>query len=359
MSDPVYCTRFAPAPTGALHLGNARTFLITWLRCRSMGGRLILRMEDLDHPKTKPGAAEQAYADLLWLGLDWDEGPAQAMRMLHEKKGGNAPAANDRLVDDKYIQSHRADIYAEKFARLREQGLVYACTCSRRDIVNAQSAPHPGEELRYPGTCRFRTGNEDTNDSDLPAGGFAWRFRIDDRCRTTFNDVFCGFQQSRLFDWSGDFVIGRMVPEPGQRTPAAPAFRAAYQLAVVVDDHLMGVTEVIRGDDLLPSTHRQLVLYRALGWSPPRFLHLPLVVGPDNRRLAKRHGDTRIASLRAAGVSARELIGRLANTCGLAKPGELLLPEDLLERFILDKIPRERVIIDEADTAAGKASHGK
>lgn len=259
-----YRGRLAPAPTGALHIGNARTFLAAWVRARQHGGRLILRVEDLDHPKVKPGAVQQALDDLAWLGLDWDEGP--------------------------YIQSCRMDVYAEVLDRLQSAGRVYACTCTRKEAQTALSAPNDGADLReagYAGTCRGRWRSVD--EARAATGREpALRFVIDPDQTTVFDDVLFGRQASRLADWSGDFVIGR---------GGSPA----YQLAVVVDDHAMGVTEVVRGADLLASTHRQLALYAALGWEPPRFMHASVLAGPDGRRLAKRHGDTRISALRQPG----------------------------------------------------------
>ncbi len=325
-----YRTRLAPAPTGALHLGNARTFLITWLRCRSRDGRLVLRMEDLDHPKVKPGAAQQAYEDLRWLGLDWDEGPQAGSR-------ADAPPAQG---PDPYVQSERGPLYQEAFRRLQAFGRVYPCSCTRRDIQAAQSAPHANDEMRYPGTCRpaARSGRLPAPDATVRA----WRMRVDDERETTFDDRFHGPQRSRVADWSGDFVIAKATPDETGR----PLPMASYQLAVVVDDHAMGITEVVRGDDLLASTHRQLVLYEALGWTPPAFLHVPLVVGPDGRRLAKRHGDTRIASLRAAGVPPERVVGWLAHTCGWAAWGEACWPTDVLQRFNLDSLPQEAIVVD-------------
>ena len=217
---------------------------------------MILRMEDLDHPKVKPGTAEAAYADLRWMGLDWDEGP--------DVGGPHAV----------YVQTQRREHFAQAFDQLRAAGRIYPCVCSRQDIINAQSAPHDGEELHYPGTCRDRAADADTEAAS--ARQPAWRFRVSDDAISTFDDIFCGPQQSRLADWSGDFVIARGRHEP------------AYQLAVVVDDAAMGITEVVRADDLLATTHRQLALYDALGLTPPAFCHVPLVVGPDGRRLAKR-----------------------------------------------------------------------
>ncbi|MDR0867956.1 MAG: tRNA glutamyl-Q(34) synthetase GluQRS [Planctomycetota bacterium] len=305
----VYVTRLAPSPTGALHLGNARTFLLAWLRARAAGGRVILRVEDLDHPKVKPAAVAEIYADLRWLGLDWDEGD--------DCPTGNAP----------YAQSKRLPLYREALTKLR--GDLYPCVCSRADIENAQLAPHAGEELFYPNTCR---------DKKIPPAQIndktAWRF-IAPAGEREFIDNFRGRERADLQQFSGDFVVARGA------TPA-------YQLACVVDDAAMGVTEVIRGDDLALSTFRQLALYDALNLSPPQFLHLPLLVGADGRRLAKRHGDTRLATLRQAGISPQKVVGYLARISGLSA-GQPATPAALIAGFDLAKIPRGAVTVADAN----------
>lgn len=311
--------RLAPSPTGALHLGNARSFLVAWLSIRSRNGSLLLRMEDLDHPKVKPQAAEQALADLRWLGLDWDEGP--------DIGGPFAP----------YVQTARTDRYADALAQLQSAGLVYPCVCSRKDVEAGQSAPHAGEDgLAYDGACRGRFATYAEAAATLPPGRLpAWRFRAE-AVETVFEDGFHGVQREKVANATGDFVIARHPQGAG------------YMLAVVVDDAAMGVNEVLRGDDLLPATHRQLLLYRALGLTPPRFTHVPLVVAPDGRRLAKRHGDTRIATLRQHGLRPSQVVGLLAEWCGWAAPGEEIIPAALISRFRLDTVPRESVVLTEA-----------
>jgi glutamyl-tRNA synthetase len=292
--------RLAPSPTGAQHVGNARTYLIAWLAARSQGAALGLRIEDIDSPRIKPGAAEQAAHDLRWLGLDWDGGPV--------------------------VQTTRLPLYEAALDRLKRQELVYPCTCTRSDVAAAASAPHAEHEGPvYPGTCAYRA----SADADaLAAAGtpFAWRFRVTDS--PAFADGFRGETRIDLKQTGGDFVVWKAAGTP------------AYQLAVVVDDADMGVTEVVRGDDLLPSTPRQLLLYRALGFAPPRFVHVPLVVGADGRRLAKRHGDTRLSALRAAGVTPEALVGLLAWSCGWLEAPEPVTPRELLPRFRLDAIPK-------------------
>jgi glutamyl-tRNA synthetase len=292
--------RLAPSPTGAQHVGNARTYLIAWLLARARGAVLRLRLEDIDSPRVKAGAAEQAVTDLAWLGLDWD-GPA-------------------------VVQSTRLELHCAALRKLREQELVYPCTCSRADVDRAGSAPHAEHEgPAYPGTC---AGRRAAGAAELKPGSYCWRFRAG-RERVGFDDGFRGRVELPAAAAAGDFVVWKADGTP------------AYQLAVVVDDADMGVTEVVRGDDLIPSTPRQLLLYRALGLRPPRFVHVPLVVGPDGRRLAKRHGDTRLASLRAAGVAPEALVGLLAWSCGWLERPLPVSAQELLPRFRLEALPRD------------------
>ena len=290
-----YVGRLAPSPTGALHLGNVRTFMVAWLRARQAGGRLILRTEDLDHPKHKDGAEIQAVEDLRWLGFDWDE---------------------------EHVQSSRTELYAAAIRKLHTDGLAYPCVCSRRDVEAAQSAPHEGDQLHYPGTCRDRFASWQEAyahlNPDPTADGArrlpCWRFRAAENARVSFDDGFAGGYEMDVSSRLGDFPLAR--DENG----------AGYTLAVVADDAAMGVTEVVRGDDLLPATPQQMLLYRALGLPVPRFFHVPLVVGADGRRLAKRHGDTRISSFREAGMRPEEIVGYLAWSLGVnpeRKPVEL------------------------------------
>ncbi len=285
----------APSPTGAQHLGNARTYLAAWLSARSAGGRVVLRIEDIDSPRVKPGAAAQALDDLRWLGLDWDGEPV--------------------------VQTPRLPLYEAALDRLKHLEQVYPCTCTRSDVAAAASAPHAEHEgPTYAGTCAHRSAR------DIPAGvPFAWRFRVADS--PAFVDRFRGPTAIDLRAAGGDFVVWKAAGTP------------AYQLAVVVDDAAQGVTEVIRGDDLVPSTPRQLLLYRALGWAAPAFAHLPLVVGEDGRRLAKRHGDTRLSALHAAGVKPEAVVGLLAWSCGWQAEVKPLTPQELLTSFRLEAIP--------------------
>ena len=249
-----YRGRFAPSPTGRAHLGTARSALLGWLRARSEGGAFVIRMEDLDAPRVVPGAAQAMLDDLRWLGLDWDEGP--------DVGGPFGP----------YVQSERIDRYREAVEALSARGHTYPCTCSRKEIAEIASAPHGDEGPRYPGTCRERPSH--------PEREPAIRFRMPEPA-PVFDDVLSG----PVALPGDDFVILR---KDG-------AF--AYQLACVVDDAAMQITEVLRGEDLLASTPRQLALYRALELPEPRFFHVPLVLGPDGERLAKRHGAITLAEL--------------------------------------------------------------
>jgi glutamyl-tRNA synthetase len=296
--------RLAPSPTGAQHVGNARTYLLAWLAARSRQGRVLLRVEDIDSPRVKQGAAKQLLEDLAWLGLDWDGVP--------------------------FVQSERLPLYQQALETLKRQDLVYPCTCSRGDVERAASAPHAEHEgPAYPGTCADRRA---ADAASLQGQPFAWRFRVGQGA-CEFADEFWGPQHVDLARAGGDFVVWKSADTP------------AYQLAVVVDDAEQGVTEVVRGDDLLPSTPRQLLLYNALGKVPPRFCHVPLVVGEDGRRLAKRHGDTRLATLREAGVRPEALVGLLAWSCGWLDRSEPIRPRELLSRFRLQNIPREPFVL--------------
>jgi glutamyl-tRNA synthetase len=293
-----------------LHLGNARTFLVNWLLARQQGWRIILRIEDLDGPRIKRGADALAIEDLRWLGIDWDEGPI--------------------------YQSARQGKYDDALQRLINTGATFFCICSRKDVEQAASAPHAANgAVIYPGTCRNVI-------YDLkPGTPIAVRFRVPDEV-ITFDDVFAGKRSFDVARQLGDFVISK-------------SDGTAYQLAVVVDDADMRVTDVVRGDDLLDSTPRQILLYRALGIEDriPAYCHLPLVIGPDGRRLAKRHGDTRLATYRDAGVPASRVLALLASWCGIdATDDDLRSAADLLGRFDLARLPRGPIIFDPSGDAA-------
>jgi len=263
-----YRGRLAPSPTGYLHLGHARTFWIAQERAEAAQGRLILRNEDLDESRSRPEFVTAMLQDLQWFGLDWSEGP--------DVGGPFAP----------YSQSQRQEFYQRAFERLKSSGAIYPCTCSRQDVLRAAAATHPGEdEPIYPGTCRGNTSH------CSEAARINWRFRVPDGERITFEDRYCGRQTFVAGRDFGDFVVWRHDQI------------AAYQLAVVVDDSAMHITEVVRGEDLLRSTARQLLLYRALGLTTPAFYHCPLVTDIDGTRLAKRHDSLSLRSLRASGAT--------------------------------------------------------
>jgi glutamyl-tRNA synthetase len=286
-----YRGRLAPSPTGYLHLGHARTFWTAWQRARAAGGRLVFRNEDLDFQRCKPEFVSAMYEDLRWLGLDWDEGP--------DVGGPFAP----------YSQSERRSVYVEAWRTLRDSGLIYPCTCSRKDLERALSAPHEpshgadetsnapaaDDELPYPGTCRSKVAT--AKDYDSPAG-VSWRFRVPDGETISFIDGHYGPQQFIAGHDLADFLLWRRDDIP------------AYQLAVVADDAAMQITEVVRGADLLKSTARQLLLIRTLGYRIPAYFHCPLLRDERNVRLAKRHDALSLRTLREQGVKPQDLQDR-------------------------------------------------
>jgi glutamyl-tRNA synthetase len=301
--------RYAPSPTGEVHLGNARTALLAWLWARAGGGRFLLRLEDHDAPRVRAGAAERQLADLRALGLDWD--------------------------GEVLAQSRRGALYADALRALEAAGLVYPCFCSRADIRAAASAPHGPEGHRYPGTCRALAPAEAA--ARLAAGQeAALRFRAEGR--VTFRDAVHGELSEELSD-AGDFVVRRRDGV------------VAYQLAVVVDDAAQGVDQVLRGDDLLPSTGRQIALRAALGLRPePVYAHVPLLLGADGARLAKRHGAIAVREVLDCGVSPERLVGWLAWTAGLW-PEEPATPQQLVAVFDLDRLDRRPYTVSEPPAA--------
>lgn len=295
--------RFAPSPSGRMHLGNVFTALLAWLSVRSQEGEMILRMEDLDPDRCRPEYARQLKDDLRWLGLDWDREQAP--------------------------QSGRSEAYGAAFELLRRRGLVYPCYCSRADL-HAASAPHASDgRLLYAGTCRRLTQAERAQKARPPA----WRLTVPDR-ELPFCDGLQGVVSENLASECGDFIVRR----------ADGVF--AYQLAVVVDDAAGGVTEVVRGRDLLDSTPRQLYLYELLGLTPPRFCHVPLLMARDGRRLSKRESSLDMGALRER-CTPRELLGFLAGLAGLLEPGRSASAQELIGRFSWDKIEKnDRILPD-------------
>ncbi|MCQ6557807.1 tRNA glutamyl-Q(34) synthetase GluQRS [Paenibacillus mendelii] len=305
--------RFAPTPSGLMHIGNMRTALIAWLQVRSAGGQFVLRMEDIDKPRCRPELAEQALADLKWLGLDWDEGP---------DIGGPFPS---------YVQSERESLYRDALDKLEQEGRLYPCFCTRAELLMVASAPHGlnSEGPVYPGTCRLLSNEQREERSRDKTPSLRMASPGHDIC---FQDLAAGPQRFPA-DAVSDFVVKR-----------ADGI-ISYQLAVTIDDAAMRITDVLRGYDLLDSTPRQLLLYEALGLPAPRFTHIPLLMGQDGKRLAKRHGGMAIAAMRANGVHAEHLVGWIAAHSGLIDKPEPVRPHDLIQEFNLDRIPKDPVTV--------------
>ncbi|HEY4281943.1 MAG TPA: tRNA glutamyl-Q(34) synthetase GluQRS [Chthoniobacterales bacterium] len=283
-----YRGRIAPSPTGHLHVGHAITFWRAQERSQANAGLMILRIEDLDPQRCRPEFYDALIEDLKWFGFKWDEGP--------DVGGPFAP----------YLQSRRRSLYLDAWKQLRAGGWIYPCCCSRKDVLQAAIAPHDeDEEPVYPGTCRpenISSSHEAEIEkvSSLQPGGVHWRFRVPDGENLTFFDQRLGQESAIAGKDFGDFVVWRKDDVP------------AYQLAVVVDDTAMGVTEVVRGEDLLTSTFRQLLLYRALGKTSPRSYHAPLIRDELGKRLAKRHRSLSLRSLRESGITPGEIRIRYA-----------------------------------------------
>lgn len=305
-------TRLAPSPTGALHLGNAFAFVINWAMARKQCWRIALRIEDLDTPRVKSGVIEQTIRTLEWLGLDWDSGPT--------------------------TQAENIENYQQAMEQLAVKGLVYPCELTRSQIEQAASAPHVGDasfhETRFDSSLR---PNE--RFSEFHDWAINWRLVVEPG-ETGFVDGHMGPQAFDLDRIVGDFVVWTKRGTP------------SYQLAVVVDDAQTGVTQVVRGNDLLDSAARQLLIYRGLGLGPePRYTHLPLIRGMDGRRLAKRHGDTRIDSYTQNGVSPERIIGLLAFWSGLSAQRQEMSIGEFLAGFALDTLPRHDLFFTPEDDA--------
>ena len=281
----MYRGRFAPSPTGDLHLGSAACALVAWTWARSQGGAFVVRVEDIDTPRVKAGVESRQLDDLRWLGLDWDEGP--------DVGGAHAP----------YRQSERLGRYDDALESLARRGLTYYCDCSRADIARVASAPHEGDEgPRYPGTCRD-LGMRERRWKRSPA----IRLKVPDR-DVLVEDLLQGSFTENVGQRVGDFVLRR-----GDGV-------YAYQLAVVVDDLAMGITDVVRGADLLGSTARQMLLADLLGASPPRYAHHAMVMAEDGGRMAKRGGGATLRDERAADIEGSAIVAALAAALGLTPP---------------------------------------
>lgn len=310
--------RFAPSPSGRMHLGNLLSALLAWLDIRSVGGVMVLRMEDLDPDRCKEEYAAQVARDLEWLGLDWDEG--------YGVGGPSGP----------YRQSERSGIYEEYLKRLENQGLVYPCWCTRAQRL-AASAPHLGEQ-RGDGACPCRTLNlEERQERILEVRKPpAIRAAVPDK-EICFTDENCGTYQENLVRDCGDFLVRRSDGV------------CAYQLAVTVDDGLMGITRVVRGRDLLSSTPRQIWLHQCFGFSVPEYCHTPLLLAADGRRLSKRERDMDMGALREK-YTPEELVGLLAMLAGLQEDPIPVSTRDLVSGFSWAKVRKEDAVMDENRT---------
>lgn len=290
--------RFAPSPSGRMHLGNIYTAVMSWISVKSRGGRWILRIEDLDPQRSKVEYSRMIEEDLLWLGLEWDEGGLAGI-------GPNGP----------YVQSQRHELYEDALFRLKETGLCYPCVCTRADIMSTR-APHESDgRIVYKGTCRPKSFPYRWKSLDKGAV----RISVPDE-DMEFTDMLCGRQSVNLASHCGDFVLRR----------ADGAW--AYQLAVVVDDALMGVTEVMRGRDLLLSAAQQIYLYRLLGYNAPQFAHLPLVCNADGQRLSKRDASQSMEFLRAHHTP-EEILGKVARIAGLQSSSAPVSISDLISFY--------------------------
>ena len=302
------CGRLAPSPTGYAHLGNAWAFLLAWLAVRARKGVLILRLEDIDPQRSRPEFATALLEDLRWLGLDWDQGP---------DVGGPAGP---------YEQSRRTAVYADVLARLEAAGLTYPCFCTRKELRLLAAAPHVDDAgAPYPGICRELSAEQ--REALLRAGRKA-AVRL--RCaaeRVDFVDALLGPQSFCLVECGGDFALRRSDGV------------LAYQLAVAVDDALMGVNQVVRGRDILSSTPRQIALLRLLGYAVPSYAHIPLLLDGEGQRLAKRHQSLSLRVLRERGADPRRIVGLLARLAGLNPRGWSVLPAELLPDFALERLP--------------------
>ena len=308
-----HVTRLAPSPTGAMHLGNARTFLVNYLLARQRNWHVLMRVEDLDGPRVKAGAAEKALDDLAWLGLTWRQ-----------------PVV---------YQSRRAVAYEAALQQLIDDGVAYPCVCSRKDIELAGGAPHDDDHVTvYPNTCRgrFQSAAHAEQKGNRPV---AWRLQVN-RESIPVADELVGVREFDLSRTCGDFVVCRT------------SGLAAYQLAVVVDDAAAGVDAIVRGDDLVESAARQIWIRRMLNLGPePAYWHLPLIAGPDRRRLAKRHGDTRLSHYRELDVTPQRMLGLLGYWSGALDTLREAAMEELLDRFDIERLPREPTIFSPEDDA--------
>lgn len=301
----------APSPTGLLHLGNAWAFWVAWASARAFSGKLVLRIEDIDPARSKPEYVAALLEDLAWLGIDWDLGPN---------------AAGQAENGSSFYQSNRFAVYQKALQVLESKGLVYPCYCTRKELREIAGAPHVDDAgAPYPGTCRA-LHPADRERFDRMGRKYSLRLVCPEESIWTFTDLVAGRQHATLHTCGGDFALRRSDGV------------YAYQLAVVVDDMAMGITEVVRGNDILVSTPRQLYLYSLLGGKEPRYAHVPLVTDNEGERLAKRHGSLTLRSLREAGVRAETLLGWLASSSGIRSEFYPLHAGECPEDFSFEKI---------------------
>lgn len=295
--------RFAPSPSGRMHLGNVMSALAAWLSAKSAGGEIVLRIEDIDPDRSKKEHALRIMEDFRFLGLDWDDGP--------------------------YWQSERGQIYEEVLARLHEAGMTYPCYCSRAEL-HATQAPHASDGIFvYANTCRNLTAEQRAELAKTRRA--ALRIRVPE-IEVNYADICRGMMTQNLAQECGDFILRR----------SDGAF--AYQLAVVVDDALMGVTQVVRGSDLISSTPRQIWLHKLLGYEPPAFAHVPLLLAADGRRLSKRERDLDMGALREK-YTAEEIIGKLAHLIGVIDRPEAVSARELVSVFDWDKVKKTDIVV--------------
>lgn len=311
MENKIICGRFAPTPSGRIHLGNIFCSLLAWLYAKSAGGKIILRIEDLDHIRCPRKNADILAKDLEWLGLLWDEGAY--------------------LTDsEQYFQSNRFKIYEQYFQLLQQRQLIYPCFCSRAEL-HAAEAPHLSDgRVIYSGRCKKLT--EAQRQEKLQNHKAAYRLSVTDQ-PISFVDSNYGTQTYNLAAETGDFIIRRSDGI------------YAYQLAVVIDDALMGINQVVRGCDLLSSTPMQLYLYDLLGFTPPQFIHIPLLTAPDGRRLAKRDKDLDLDTLKQRFASPEPIIGYLAYLAGQLPKPEPITAAELLKIFDKTAVPRHNIAV--------------
>lgn len=305
--------RLAPSPTGLLHLGNAWAFLLAWLAARAANGNVVLRMEDIDPDRSRAEYAAMILEDLRWLGLDWEEGP--------DVGGPCAP----------YVQQQRLPLYETALARLNSEGMIYPCYCTRKELRSLAGAPHAGDVgAPYSGACRNLSPEEQARRAERRSP--AWRLRCPDD-PIAFEDAVYGPQRMTPAQWGGDFALRRSDGI------------IAYQLAVVVDDAAMRVTQVVRGQDILSSTPRQILLHRLLGTPVPHYIHIPLLLDENGERLAKRHKSLALRHLRDSGMEPAVLTGLLGFLAGWLTRPEPTSPQALVPLYDLSRIPREHIRI--------------